>query len=148
MADKPAILRESTFTVQEGFLYRAFRTASIWMNKLFFSSVVLLAVWVLLAFVTGDRVCTTVPDVEGNETDATKEQCSTFLTPTSKYLGSMAILTFILSLVFGGLGLIVGKRILEATPAMEEVGAQSMAAPEPGTADGTTDPSEGRDGPR
>ena len=113
MSDKPAILKDSQFTVEEGFAYRAFRTGAIWMNKLFFSCVVLLGVWVLLSYTGGVQAC-----ADGTDT------CSAFLTPTAKYLGAMAILSFLLSLLFGALGLVVGKRILEMTPSQEEVGAR------------------------
>lgn len=114
--EKPAILKDSKFTVEEGFAYRAFRTGAIWMNKLFFSAVVLLAVWILLAYTSGIESCVADGETPGGT-------CSAFLTPTAKYLGAMAIISFLLSLAFGALGLVVGKRILEMTPSQDEVGA-------------------------
>jgi hypothetical protein len=135
-AGKPAILRSSEFTVEEGLAYRAFRTGAIWMNKLFFSSLVLLVVWLAVAAATGQTTCTgsyTVTD----GADHPAARCSVFLTPTAKYLGAMAVLTFLLSLAFGALGLVVGKRILEVSAAADEVGAGAHSPPEgPG---GTTD---------
>ena len=53
--------------------------------------------------------------------------CSILLTPTAKYLGAMTILSFILSLVFGGLGLIVGKNILEVARTEDEAGSEETA---------------------
>jgi len=133
---KPAILRSSEFTVEEGLAYRAMRTGAIWMNKLFFSSLVLLVVWLAVAAATHQSGCVDSVKV-GKENGTTVDQgtaakCSAFLTPTAKYLGAMALLTFLLSLAFGALGLVVGKRILEATPAAEEVGAGGAGATEGG----------------
>lgn len=110
---------ESQFVVQEGFLYRAARTGAIWMNKLFFGALVLWGVWVLMAYLRGDEAC-----AGGVETT-----CNPILTTTSLYLGAMAIVTFLLSLAFGALGLLVGKRVLERTPASEEVGARRPDGP-------------------
>lgn len=125
--EKPAILRESRFTVEEGFAYRAARTGAIWMNKLFFSSLVLAGVWLLWGSIGSDVGCVQdVPLAGGlNNTDrGTHTQCSIFLTPTFTYLLAMAAITFAMSIGFGVLGLIVGKKIVEATPVAEEVGAR------------------------
>ncbi|HET6398197.1 MAG TPA: hypothetical protein VFH47_01425, partial [Candidatus Thermoplasmatota archaeon] len=102
MADeKPAILRDSTFTVEEGFAYRAARALSIWMNKLFFGAVILLAIWLVLAYAQGMEACvpsrTITEGADGTVEDVAGEECSVFLNPTSKYLGAMAILSFLLS---------------------------------------------------
>ena len=149
MGEKPAILQDSRFTVEEGVAYRAARTGAIWMNKLFFSSLVLWGVWLLYGGLGGQVGCAAhdVPVLGTgpyNETlganstvDAGQSaQCNVFLTPTSLYLGAMAGLAFLLSIAFGVLGLMVGKRILEATPAAQEVGARggqaSGKAPPPG----------------
>lgn len=128
MSDKPAILQETTFTVEEGVAYRVFRTGAIWLNKLFFSTLVLLGVWLVFAAAGHHTACVDSvavgKDANGTLVDqgvATK--CSVFLTPTSEYLGAMAVLSFLASLAFGALGLVVGKRILESTPAAQEVGA-------------------------
>ena len=132
--DKPAILRSSEFTVEEGLAYRAFRTGAIWMNKLFFSSLVLLVVWLAWAAATDQTSCAgsyTVSD--GGDAPATR--CSVFLTPTAKFLGAMAVLSFLLSLAFGALGLVVGKRILEVSAAADEVGAGARTV-QGGTTDG------------
>jgi hypothetical protein len=130
---KPAILRSSEFTVEEGLAYRAFRTGAIWMNKLFFSSLVLLVVWVAYAAATGQTWCTSSYTVtDGGDTPAAR--CSVFLTPTAKFLGAMAAVSFLLSLAFGALGLVVGKRILEVSAAADEVGAGAHA--QGGTTDG------------
>jgi len=135
MADKPAILADSRFVVEEGLAYRAMRTGAIWMNKLFFSCLVLLGVWLLLGLATGNQGCVGgVPNAphdvaQGPVQDAgSGTHCSVFLSPTSEYLGAMAGLSFVLSLAFGILGLVVGKRILAATPAAQEVGAQRSDA--------------------
>lgn len=128
---KPAILRSSEFTVEEGLAYRAFRTGAIWMNKLFFSSLVLLVVWVAYAATTGETWCTSSYTVaDGGDVPA--QRCSVFLTPTAKFLGAMAVLSFLLSLAFGALGLVVGKRILEMTPSQQEVGAGAARKEEHG----------------
>jgi len=113
MADgeKPPILQDQEFTVREGVLYRVLRTGAIWMNKLFFSSLVLLGVWLLLSYTRGVEGCA----------DGT---CSVFLTPTAKYLGAMAVVSFVLSIVSGLLGLVVGKSILAVAKADEELGAR------------------------
>lgn len=111
---KAGMFGESTFVVEEGFLYRAARTGAIWMNKLFFGAVILWAVWVLLAYGRGVEAC-------AGEVETT---CNPLLTQTSLYLGAMAIASFLLSLAFGGLGLLVGKRVLERTAAADEVGAR------------------------
>jgi hypothetical protein len=126
---KPEVLRDSTFTVEEGLAYRAFRTGAIWMNKLFFSSLVLLGVWLLYAGLGGEAGCDQsvrlAPDENGTIVDSgTRPQCSVFLTPTALYLGAMAILSFVASLAFGVGGLVVGKRIVEMAKAGDEVGAR------------------------
>lgn len=123
---KPAILQSSEFTVEEGLAYRAMRTGAIWMNKLFFSSLILLVIWLAVAAASGQTTCTDSFDVAANGTaDEPSQECSVFLTPTAKFLGAMAVLTFLLSLAFGALGLVVGKRILEVAKSNEEVGARS-----------------------
>jgi hypothetical protein len=150
MSDKPAILQSTTFTVQEGIVYRASRTLSIWMNKLFFSSLVLLVVWLTIAAAGGDVGCAEsvrVVDENGTVVDqgpATK--CSVWLTPTAKYLGAMAVFSFVLSVVFGAVGLVVGKRVLESTPAGQEVGARPLPEGE-GSGDRRSPEEEGDVGP-
>ena len=145
MAEKPAILQDSRFTVEEGIGYRASRTGAIWMNKLFFSSLVLLGVWLLWGFAGGATGCVadvpTAPSqpVAGcdvadpasacNPDQGSGTHCNVFLTPTAKFLGAMSALSFALSILFGILGLVVGKRILEVTPAAEEVGARTPPKP-------------------
>ena len=129
MSDKPAILQDSQFTVEEGLGYRVFRTGAIWMNKLFFSSLFLLAIWLAIGAVNHNVACIDSVTVNGTTDDIPGEKCSVWLTPTSKYLGAMAVLSFLASLAFGALGLMVGKKILEATPAAEEVGARREGAP-------------------
>jgi len=133
--DKPAILQESRFTVEEGFAYRACRTGAIWMNKLFFGALILLGIWLLWGGLTGQTGCVSgLPKLGtgaynetlgGNTTvdNGTRTSCNVFLTPTSEFLAAMAVLSFLMSIVFGVLGLMVGKKILEATPADQEVGA-------------------------
>jgi hypothetical protein len=132
-AAKPAILRSSEFTVEEGFAYRAFRTGAIWMNKLFFSSVVLLVVWLAWAGAAHQASCADSITVTGAG-DQAATRCSVFLTPTAKYLGAMAVLSFLLSLAFGALGLVVGKRILEVSAAADEVGAGTQGGTQDGPA--------------
>ena len=146
---KPAILRSSEFTVEEGLAYRAMRTGAIWMNKLFFSSLVLLVVWLLVAATTGQDACTdsfTVEDTGNGTVDRPTERCSVFLTPTAKYLGAMAVLTFLASLAFGALGLVVGKRILEVAKSSEEVGARGTAGAGLTDTEAPRDPSHPGDG--
>ena len=130
MSDKPAILKDSQFTVEEGLAYRVFRTGAIWMNKLFFSAVVLLAVWLVLGSVRDDVACVDSVVVNGTQ-DIPGAKCTGWLTPTAKYLGAMAVLSFLASLAFGALGLMVGKKVLEATPVAEEVGARREEPDEP-----------------
>lgn len=126
-AGKPAILAESRFTVEEGMAYRVFRTGAIWLNKLFFSSLVLLVVWLAVATAQGDKACVDSYEVAANGTgDAAATKCTVWLTPTAKYLGAMAVLSFLASLAFGAFGLMVGKRVLEATPVAEEVGSRRV----------------------
>ena len=125
MTDKPAILQDTTFTVEEGIAYRISRTGAIWCNKLFFSAAVLLAIWLLYAHCAGLAACTE-GRAAGNQTDVSAVEdgtCSVFLTPTAKYLGAMTVLSFLASLGFGAVGLVVGKRILEVTRTEDEVGA-------------------------
>jgi hypothetical protein len=131
-AGKPAILKSSEFTVEEGLAYRATRTGAIWMNKLFFSSLVLLVVWLAVAAATDQTSCTDsyeVDDTGNGTTDVPAQKCSVLLTPTAKFLGAMAVLTFLASLAFGALGLVVGKRILEVAKSSEEFGAGSGTDP-------------------
>ena len=123
-AGKPAILQEARFTVREGLAYRAMRTGAIWMNKLFFGSAILLAIWLVYGYAVGTTACVGgVPAVAGGADQGTTQKCSVLLTPTSTYLGAMAVLSFLLSIAFGLLGLVVGKQVLQATPAASEVGA-------------------------
>lgn len=131
MSDKPAILKDTQFTVEEGLGYRVFRTGAIWMNKLFFSCLVLLVLWLTIASLNDDVACVDSYRASDNGTlgDDPVSKCTVWLTPTAKYLGAMAVLSFLASLAFGALGLMVGKKILEATPAAEEVGAQREASP-------------------
>jgi hypothetical protein len=130
--EKPEILRESRFTVEEGVAYRVCRTGAIWMNKLFFSSLVLLAVWLAYGWSTGDTGCATSVGVVDSGRNITytgpQEKCSLLLATTSKYLGAMAVLSFLLSIGLGMLGLVFGKRIVEAAPAADEVGAGGVVA--------------------
>lgn len=131
MSDKPAILKDETFVIEEGWTYRILRGSSILLNKLFFGAAVLWLVWVLLA--TTGQVESCAPSVataevqDGNETVlrdvGTTEHCTPLLTPTSLYLAGMAVVTFTLSILFGLLGLVVGKKIVQATPADQEPGA-------------------------
>jgi hypothetical protein len=147
--EKPAILKSSEFTVEEGLPYRAMRTGAIWMNKLFFSSLILLVIWLVTAGATGQTGCTDSYRVDdsGNTTmDVPAAKCSVFLTPTAKYLGAMAVLTFLASLAFGALGLVVGKRILEVAKSSEELGAGAPAAPPTQDGSPADDPSADRDG--
>lgn len=146
--EKPAILKSSEFTVEEGLAYRAMRTGAIWMNKLFFSSLILLVVWLAVAAATDQTACTdsyVVEDGVNGTMDRPGEKCSVFLTPTAKYLGAMAVLTFLASLAFGALGLVVGKRILEVAKSSEELGAGPQA---PATATEGTDDGSAGDLPR
>jgi hypothetical protein len=134
-SEKPAILKDAQFTVEEGVAYRVFRTGAIWMNKLFFSSVFLLAVWLVIASFNDDVACVDSIRVVDNGTmdDVPGDKCTVWLTPTAKFLGAMAVLSFLASLLFGALGLMVGKKILEATPVAEEVGARrDEQVPPPG----------------
>ena len=143
MSDKPAILKDTQFTVEEGFLYRAFRTGAIWMNKLFFSCLALLVLWLVIAAARGDQACVDSVDTReenGTVVDGPGRECTVWLTPTAKYLGAMAVLSFLASLAFGALGLVVGKRILESTPVHEEVGARREGSD--GQATITQDPKE------
>ncbi len=135
--DKPAILQETEFVVEEGILHRVFRTGAIWLNKLFFSAAFLWIVWLLIGSTQGYSDCTEgLPPINGtdNRTDlpiVTEGTCSVFLTPTSKYLGAMTILAFAASIASGLLGLIVGKRVIETTRAEDEVGAEEREAEKP-----------------
>ncbi|MEK6985746.1 MAG: hypothetical protein AABX89_05145 [Candidatus Thermoplasmatota archaeon] len=120
---KPAILQDSKFVVREGLAYRACRTGAIWLNKMFFSSLILLGIWLVVGGLSNDLACATVPQV-GNITDnGTTTSCNVFLTPTAGFLGAMAIASFLGSIALGMLGLVVGKQVLAAAKADEEVGA-------------------------
>lgn len=124
--EKPAVLQDTKFTIEEGFLYRAMRTGAIWMNKLFFGAVALLAIWLLLGL-TGqvEPGCADSYQVEGanGTVDEPTETCSVFLSTTALYLGAMSVISFLLSIAFGLLGLVVGKNIIAMTPTAEEPGA-------------------------
>jgi hypothetical protein len=122
--EKPAVLQDATFTVREGLLYRACRTGAIWMNKLFFSSLILLGAWVLAAYAGGVEACTETVRVEGAGDAGQRVLCNPFLTPTAMYLAGMAALSFAASILLGLLGLVVGKDIVQAAKATEEVGAR------------------------
>lgn len=126
MSDKPAILQDSEFTVEESILYKASRTGAIWSNKLFFSAAVLLGIWLIYASFADIQDCS-APLTSGNQTDVPavdEGTCSVFLTTTAKYLGGMTIISFLASLAFGGLGLIVGKNVIESTRTEDEPGAE------------------------
>ncbi len=128
-AEKPAILKETEFIVEEGILHRVFRTGAIWMNKLFFSSAFLWFLWLVIAYVNGDQACSEgLGHVGNNSTEdlaiVADGTCSVLLTQTSVYLGGMTAVSFVLSITFGLLGLVIGKRVLEATAAADEVGAE------------------------
>jgi hypothetical protein len=74
-----------------------------------------------------------VPHVtaELNGTDqGTTTSCNVFLTPTAGFLGAMAIASFLASILLGLLGLVVGKQVLAAAKAEDEVGAGG-AGPKP-----------------
>lgn len=133
MADE-GVFEEQVFTVQEGLLYKILRGAAIGLNRMFFGAVLLLIVWLFYAGATGAVGCdtqvfeaaagnnTTMDPVHAANEDGT---CSVFLSTTSLYLGSMAVITFVGSILFGLLGLAVGKNVLPvATPVAEEVGAR------------------------
>jgi len=143
-AAKPAILQESRFTVREGLAYRAMRTGAIWMNKLFFGALILLAIWLVYGSTIGASACVggvPQPSSAVGADQGTGLKCSVFLTPTATYLAGMAALTFVLSIAFGLLGLVVGKQVLQVATADSEVGAG--AAPAPTTT--TTTPATGKD---
>lgn len=128
--DKPAILQESEFVVEEGILYRACRTGAIWTNKLFFSSAVLWGIWLLVGYFNGASDCAGGLGVVGNNSSLDQSTidgtCSVMLTQTSLFLGGATIVSFLLSIGFGLLGLVVGKRILETTRVEDEVGAEEQ----------------------
>ena len=97
------------------------------MNKLFFSSLFLLGVWLLVGYTTGVEDCAGGADGSGTLEDveaAEEGTCSVVLTPTAKYLGAMGVLSFLLSIAFGALGLVVGKNIIETTRTADEAGAE------------------------
>ncbi len=126
---KPPIAQESLFTVEEGILYRISRTGAIWMNKLFFSALFLLALWLFMGAIgTVEPGCVSSPNVveteNGTVDQGTTDECSVWLSTTARYLGAMTVLSFIASIGFGLLGLVVGKNIMQMTPAEEEVGAR------------------------
>lgn len=126
---KPAVLQDITFVVEEGMFYKVFRTGSIWMNKLFLSSLVLLGIWLLMG-ATGavEPGCVSSPNVvetdNGTVDQGVMDECSVWLSSTAKFLGAMSILSFIASIGFGLLGLVVGKNIFESTATADEVGAR------------------------
>lgn len=124
---KAAVFQDSEFTVEEGVSYKALRTGAIWMNKLFFSSLFLLGVWLLIGYTTGVEGCAGGADGPGTREDveaAEEGTCSVILSPTAKYLGAMGVLSFLASIAFGALGLVVGKNIIESTRTPDEVGAE------------------------
>ncbi len=127
--EKPAILKETEFIVEEGILHRTFRTGAIWMNKLFFSSAFLWFLWLVIAYIGGDQACSEgLGNVGNNSTEdlsiVADGTCSVLLTTTSTYLGAMTVIAFVLSITLGLLGLVIGKRVLERTAAADEVGAE------------------------
>ncbi len=127
--EKPRILQDSEFTLEEGFLYKGMRTGAIWMNKLFFSCLFLLGIWLLMGYTVGLEECAGGADTPGSQTDveaAEEGTCSVILTPTAKYLGAMAVVSFILSIAFGSLGLVVGKNIIESTRVRDEPGSEEQ----------------------
>lgn len=134
--EKPAILQDSEFTLEEGTLYKVLRTTAIWMNKLFFSSLVLLAVWLLLGL-TGqvEPGCADSIAVGNGTEDQPTTKCSVWLSTTATYLGAMAVFSFLLSIAAGLLGLVVGKDLVTMTRTEDEVGAPAQ--------DGTDRPSDG-----
>ncbi len=126
-SEKPRILQDAEFTIEEGFLYKGMRTGAIWMNKLFFSCLFLLGVWLLMGYTVGLQDCAGGADEPGTFTDveaAEEGTCSVILTPTAKYLGAMAVVSFILSIGFGAIGLVVGKNVIESTRVQDEPGAE------------------------
>ncbi len=127
--EKPAILKETEFIVEEGILHRTFRTGAIWMNKLFFSSAFLWALWLVIGYIDGAQACSEgLGQVGSNSSEdlgiVADGTCSVLLTATSRYLGAMTVLSFILSIGLGLMGLVIGKRVLERTAAADEVGAE------------------------
>ncbi len=127
--EKPPVLQESTFTVEEGVAYRVCRTGAIWMNKLFFSALFLLALWLFMgALNLVEPGCVTSPNVveteNGTVDQGTTDECSVWLSTTARYLGAMTLLSFIASIGFGLLGLVVDKNIMEVTATEDEVGAR------------------------
>ncbi|MHB8632977.1 MAG: hypothetical protein ACYDBQ_03280 [Thermoplasmatota archaeon] len=125
---KPAILQDTRFVVQEGWVYRFLSKGAILMNKLWLSALVLLAVWVAIAGAAGTRGCTAptgfpAANASRDVPAVTKGVCSVFLNPTTLYLGSMVVLALILQVALGLLGNAVGRTIMEATPASAEPGA-------------------------
>lgn len=130
---KPEILQESKFVVEEGLAYRILSRGAIWMNKLWLAALVLLVVWVALASFNHEVGCAEIPKVVEHKDAAianrtvdagTTTSCNVFLTRTSLYLGSMTIAAFVLQITMGLLGNAVGRKILEMTPAADEVGAR------------------------
>lgn len=144
-SQKPAILRESEFVVEEGILHRFCRTGAIWLNKLTFSAAVLWIIWLFVAYTQGVQDCTGGLGNAG--TNASQDfdivadgTCSVMLTTTSKFLGAMTVISFLVSVTLGMLGLVIGKRVLETAAAADEVGARGDAP----TAEGQS-PSTGSD---
>lgn len=131
--EKPAILKESRFVVEEGLAYRILSKGAIWMNKLWLAALVLLVLWWVLAAAGQAPGCRSVPNAQtinpglANQTIVDHGEavhCNVFLGPTSLYLGSMTIAAFVLQVTMGLLGNVVGRKILEMTPAADEVGAR------------------------
>jgi hypothetical protein len=124
--DKPAILQDSEFTVEEGILYRVCRTSAIWLNKVFFSALFLWFIWMLLGMAglvePGCADSYNVVETSNGTSDEPAEKCGVFLSTTSMYLFGMAIVSFLISIGLGLFGLVVGKNIIAMTPVKEEVG--------------------------
>lgn len=110
--------------VHESWPYRLLRGASIQLNRLMFAAIILLAVWLVWSAASGTTACQETVRIEGGEDAGTTDHCSVWLGPTSTYLAVVAVLSFVGSIVFGLLGLVVGKQVLALTPADEEVGAR------------------------
>lgn len=137
-AEKARVFQDAEFTVQEGIAYKALRTGAIWMNKLFFSSLFLLGIWLLIGYTAGVEDCAGGAGGPGSQTDVEAAEtgtCSVVLTPTAKYLGAMGVLSFLASIAFGALGLVVGKNIIESTRTEDEPGAEERGGGDgpPGT---------------
>lgn len=139
-SDKPAILQDSEFTVEEGMAYRVMRTGAIYLNKVFFSALFLWFIWMMLGYSgavePGCADSYEVVETANGTGDQAVEKCSVFLSTTSKYLMGMSVMSFLGSIGLGLLGLVVGKNIIAMTPVKEEVGYRppetedDVAAPE------------------